>query len=1323
MAEITGGQLNYVVTADVDQLKKSMSDGENRIMGFTEVAEKAGTTLQSSFDKSGSKVKDFTGIVRENISIQKQAIKELESQIKEVQNRASNMAPGIGQATILNEAKGLEKELAAEKAALADLEIAMSKTAATSTTLGTKLAEAKNHLAELNLASKEGKEVTAEQFREAEAEVKKYGEAISDTNARTKALTAGTIGSLAQGLSLVTGTMAMGTSLMGAFGGKSEELNQIMIKTQALLAATVTLQEIKNTTVQKGGVISGIMTIQEMARARATNLAAAGTVRATIAQRALNLVANANPYVLLATAIITVVGALALYAAGSSKAAKTTQELNKKMADSVAEPIIEYKKLQTQWNALGNDLKAKKKFIDENKDSFKKLGVSVNGVSDAENVFVKNSTAMVASMMMRARAAAAMELATEQYKIGLQKQLEYEKDEKVLKSGSLTQKMAVRSVRNISLLKGESLDGKDNMNSANELVRRSVGYSKSEQDFIKNSGIAPYKEIEKEKKALREKNKPTKNDVADEFLPPGSVAEIQKRLSAIDEALSKATDKSVIESLKTKRIAVAEELSEALKKIEIKSLEDRAAAQEKYSEAYNIIAELQGKEAADKMYGPLMDGAQSYYGWLTNEQDKLIQKGGLLSETDKQNLVFLTQKINEIEGKKNAFQNFTDGIDEALAKIPTLSGQLEFLQNKAEEQLSLKGNKSFDDGEQKLLKEKQDALLRQQKDNYQQFLNEHKSFEEQKDAITQKYNNLRAQAKGDKIAIAKIDKAEKDELSNLTIEIIKQSAEWQAAFGEMEYMSKNALNRILASLLEFKAKSAGTLAPTEMRELEAAIKRVEAAQQRNPFTAMLRSFSSYKTALQIVTAAQLAYNRAVAEFGRNSKEAQAAQEKLTRADIDAGKAKQTLVGSLQKGQEVFNAVGNGVRDIGDAFGGFDDATNDAIGNIMDIGNAAFDLGKSIATGDVAGMISAGIKLIGSIGKALNGDQKKEREIKKQSAALKELEKVYNDLGRAIDKALGEKFFGASVAAVNNLKQQKALLEQMMRTEQSKKKADQDKINGYKDQINSINNAIEDMQQKMVDKALNGINAQGLADKLADALTTAFQNGESAAEAMGKTVDDVLRDMVKNALKMKILEPAMQAVVDKMLASMGFNQVNNSAQITAIQQQIAALQQEYETTNPVFGAARRAQLMAQINALKNQMTALQNGQSFGGSFDGLTDEERAEIKAMMENASNNYMNALGEYESLFGSAAENAQGLKGDIKGITEKTAGALEAQINAMRIIQADMHNIGKNNQQTFIASLQMLVMIEANTRNLIQIRQDISEMNGKMSKGLAGVI
>lgn len=1273
MAEITGGELKYIATMDTSPLDKSLLDSQGKLKGFSEVAELTGEQLDNALKgniienlkkiglQSGLTGKDMKDAIKDTDEF----IKGMELGLKGVLEYQSKlwgeiekMPSGDAQAQLIAEYDSIGKEIEGVIETISVSKTILQDFKDENASLAIKLRDVKQEMQQLvDIGQKD-----SEKYRELTEKAKGYQDAIDRVNGELKALSGNqALNMVVETLGLASGAFATAQGVIGLFAGENEDLDRIMVKMQATMSVAIGLQQLQNALSKEGAFNIGVLT-------KAKELWAVATGRLTVALGGSTVAAN----VLMATLTLGLSAAIAgiIYLFDRYEAKMKQQaDLNSSMADSVAEPILAYKNLQLQWNALGNDLKAKEKFVKDNKEAFKDLGVSVNGVSDAENVFVKNSTNVQAAMMMRARAAAAMQLATEEYKKALSAQMQNEDEQRILKNGSAGEKIVVRSKINGRMLVGTSLQeqASDGFNNANNLLKRSTGYSKSEQDFIKNSGLKPYEEIEKEKKALREKNKPTKKDVADEFLPPGSVAEIQKRLSAIDEALSKATDKGSIEALKKKRIAAAEELAEALKKIEIKSLEDRASAQEKYSEAYNIIAELQGKEAADKMYGPLMEGAQSYYGWLTNEQDKLIQKGGLLSETDKQNLVFLTQKINEIEGKKNAFQNFTDGIDEALAKIPTLAGQLEFLQNKADEQLSLKGNKSFDDGEQKFLKEKQDALLQQQKENYQQFLNEHKSFEEQKDAITEKYNNLRAQSKGDKIAIAKIDKAEQDELSNLTMEIIKQSAEWQAAFGEMEYMSKNALDRILASLLEFKAKSAGTLAPTEMRELEEAIKRVEAAQQRNPFTAILRSFTSYKTALQTVTAAQLAYNKAVAEFGRNSKEAQAAQEKLTRADIDAAKAKQNLVGSLQKGQEVFNAIGNGVKDLGDAFGGFDDATNDAIGNIMDIGNAAFDLGKSIASGDVAGMISAGIKLIGSIGKALSGDQKKERNIKKQAAQLKQLETAYNSLAFAAERAFGSQKYSGQRDLIKNLEQQKAVLQSMLATESSKKKADKEKMAGYQSQIQQINQSIAQIKEGIIKDVLQ-TDVIDAAAKVGDALVDAFSRGEDSVKSLENAANDMIKNLLRNQLNLA-LQNKMKPILDQLLASSGFNQDGS------------------------------------------------------GSFTGLTPEQIAAFKAQVVAAGQSMQGFLDGYADIFGSLdPANAQGLKGDIKGVTEKTAGALEAQINAMRIIQADMHNVGKNNQQTFIASLQMLVMIEANTRNLIQIRQDISEMNGKMTKGLAGI-
>ena len=103
------------------------------------------------------------------------------------------------------------------------------------------------------------------------------------------------------------------------------------------------------------------------------------------------------------------------------------KEINKNIS-GVGKDVASVKKLQSQWNALGNDLNAKKKFIEENKDAFHDLGVEVENVGDAENLLVKNTDVFIQSLTKRAQATAAMKLAEEKYEEAIKKQLEIEEE-------------------------------------------------------------------------------------------------------------------------------------------------------------------------------------------------------------------------------------------------------------------------------------------------------------------------------------------------------------------------------------------------------------------------------------------------------------------------------------------------------------------------------------------------------------------------------------------------------------------------------------------------------------------------------------------------------------------------------------------------------------------------------------------------------------------------------------------------------------------------------------------------------------------------------
>ncbi len=510
----------------------------------------------------------------------------------------------------------------------------------------------------------------------------------------------------------------------------------------------------------------------------------------------------------------------------------------------------------------------------------------------------------------------------------------------------------------------------------------------------------------------------------------------------------------------------------------------------------------------------------------------------------------------------------------------------------------------------------------------------------------------------------KIDDSFTKDQGVLDMDFIQKSKEWEVAFSDLEGMSNFSLQRVLQALLNFKEKSKGTLSISDSAELEKAIERVKAASDKNPFHKITKSFSDYFTSINKTKSAQEKYTDAVAEFGENSKDAKFASDELIEADKKQLEAKKKLYGKIQEGQDIFNAVGEGVMGLESVFGGFDDATNDAIGNIMDIGNAAFDLGKSIASGDVAGMISAGLQLIGSIGKALNGDQKKERQIKKQAALVKELETAYNNLSYAADKAFGSGKYDAQKDLVKNLEQQKAILQGMLQTESTKKKADKDKLADYKNQIQTINQSIDEIKTKIVEDVLQ-TSVQDAAAQMGDALVENFGRGKDAIDAVDKAANNMIKNLLKNQLNL-LLENKMQPILDDLLKAAGFN-ADGTGTFTSL------------------SADKIAEFKRQV---------AQSGQDMQGFLD-------------------TYSDILGDY------GANTTNSLSGAVSTVTQETASIIAGYLNAIRILVSESYSINNASNDLLRSILVNIIQIEINTRN---IAKDIAEINTKMKSNLAGL-
>ena len=193
-----------------------------------------------------------------------------------------------------------------------------------------------NQTKQLALLRLEGKQGTAE-YQQLSEETAMLRDAVKDATDEITRMASDTsnldaVLGLAAGES---GGFAAFTGAMELFGAESEDVQEAQKKLQAAIAITTGVQAIQNAVQKQSAIMLGISRLQMAALSKAqvynrlvTMQGTKATLAATIAQKAFNLIAAANPYVLLALALVTVVGALVLFASNTDKSAKNQQELN-----------------------------------------------------------------------------------------------------------------------------------------------------------------------------------------------------------------------------------------------------------------------------------------------------------------------------------------------------------------------------------------------------------------------------------------------------------------------------------------------------------------------------------------------------------------------------------------------------------------------------------------------------------------------------------------------------------------------------------------------------------------------------------------------------------------------------------------------------------------------------------------------------------------------------------------------------------------------------------------------------------------------------------
>ena len=237
---------------------------------------------------------------------------------------------------------------------------------------------------------------------------------------------------IAGGVTGLVSVFQVGQGALQMFGVKNQEAMQAMARLQGAMAVTNGLTKIGTLLQKQSALMIGITTVQRKAAAAAENLdtAAKGknivaTTAATAAQKVLNAVAKANPYVLLAMAVAGVTAALFGLARSSNSAADAEEkakdaaedrkEAYKNVGNTVGNVVAQYKLLQTEWQNLSSETE-KETWIKKNSDAFKQLGLNISDVVTADRAFVTESQNVLDALQKRAMATAMSDLYQQEVK-------------------------------------------------------------------------------------------------------------------------------------------------------------------------------------------------------------------------------------------------------------------------------------------------------------------------------------------------------------------------------------------------------------------------------------------------------------------------------------------------------------------------------------------------------------------------------------------------------------------------------------------------------------------------------------------------------------------------------------------------------------------------------------------------------------------------------------------------------------------------------------------------------------------------------------------
>lgn len=937
--------------------------------GVSPGLKKAGAALGRFSEDVKGKLKNTSGA----ITVQRRVVAQLKSDIKALEKAYKSAVPGKQKAEAGARLAGLRKELEVEKAGLAELIRELDKLKLkqdeSGVSLRTQLKNVREEIATLLLAYRsltdaekqtaQGKEL-AQHIDELTEKAGELNDAIMDTSQAVTNAASDTRGfdQFAGGMQLVIDGFGLATAGAQALGLSEEDLVEVQTRLQTALVASNALTSMQTNLQKQSAVMQGIAAIQAKSAATAENIktwavgrGVIATKAATVAQTAFNAVAKANPYVLLAAAVVTVIGALYAFAKGSSEAKKAEQERQRQLeeakekqaemaraiGESAGSQIAAYMKLQKAWNALGDDMKKKQKFVDDNKKAFSELGFAVRDVASAETLLVEKTGDVIQAFVLRAKAAAYEKTITEAYQTMIEEQVQA--DQTAATTG-------IPSVR-----AGQSL-------SADEYHRAGGKGARKEVYTVYNGAPG----------GVQTPSQRTAIEVTDPAAYRAGYAAETERIRLEARAAAEAKADAVVSDMNAGLEKLQADLTATYERIGVPTVDDTPTPTPTNGTDPRIDKEARIAEALKKLR------------WQ-NEQDEINQMAEGSERRIRQIALDYEKEMAEVEKQRKDFVA-------ANAELGTGGLNANGLTEEQQAQIDRAAAVAENNRKNSLT-----DMYREEAQHMVDYLKEYGTFQQQRLAIAEEYDRQIAAA-SDEWARKSLEKEKAAALQNIDIQAIKQSIDWGSVFGDFGTMFKSELEPTIEKLKAItkteEFKDTDLQDQQTLYELISKLEEANTSWDGNIFKTLGDDLTAYQTAMRQYIAAQESERTATEEL-TEAKRRLAEAEKSGDADAIAAAKNE-----VRSATDNLNAASDSVRDFGgkvqetsgtlqtsvtrmnNMFNGLVSSLSGLkSGSLQGVGSALMGLDKlfnnSAVTGAVGGALSKGLsKLLGNseIGKSV-----------------------------------------------------------------------------------------------------------------------------------------------------------------------------------------------------------------------------------------------------------------------------------------------------------------------------------------------------------------